>query len=240
MKKFTLVLVMAICAISLFAQKIPPPSVTNGKPVPLSTRDNEFLCLSNSVFAQVFPTFDDGYFADNAYYWVAVADDYSAIGPFSTMRFWGVNHISCPPGPSQTFEFNFYNGNPCSGGQLVNSFTKTVTPLPMGIIPSWSNAEVYQVDVNFGTNITLLNGWVRVSRINPGDGCIFAWLAFDDGFVGNAISQDQSGNCSFNNTNMLFCLGGEEVPQTPVSNWALFIGIGLILVFTVVRFRKMV
>jgi len=29
-------------------------------------------------------------------------------------------------------------------------------------------------------------------------------------------------------------------PEVPVSNWALFIGIGLILVFTVVRFRKIV
>jgi len=31
-----------------------------------------------------------------------------------------------------------------------------------------------------------------------------------------------------------------EPVQTPVSNWALFIGIGLILAFAVIRFRKMV
>jgi hypothetical protein len=34
-----------------------------------------------------------------------------------------------------------------------------------------------------------------------------------------------------------FC---DAVPPVPVSNWALYIGIGLILVFTLVRFRKMV
>jgi hypothetical protein len=30
------------------------------------------------------------------------------------------------------------------------------------------------------------------------------------------------------------------VPETPVSNWALFIGIGLILIFAVIRFRRLV
>ena len=37
------------------------------------------------------------------------------------------------------------------------------------------------------------------------------------------------------------CLEDVIIPvETPVSNWALFIGIGLILAFTVIRFRKMV
>lgn len=39
--------------------------------------------------------------------------------------------------------------------------------------------------------------------------------------------------------NVAFCLSGPNEPEpVPLSNWALFIGIGLILVFTVVRFRK--
>jgi hypothetical protein len=33
--------------------------------------------------------------------------------------------------------------------------------------------------------------------------------------------------------------GGED-PEVPVSNWALFIGIGLILVFAIIRFRRLV
>jgi hypothetical protein len=33
---------------------------------------------------------------------------------------------------------------------------------------------------------------------------------------------------------------GTAIPETPVSNWALFIGIGLILVIAVVRFRRLV
>lgn len=36
------------------------------------------------------------------------------------------------------------------------------------------------------------------------------------------------------------CGGYHDLPVVPVSNWALFVGIGLILVFAVVRFRKMV
>jgi hypothetical protein len=37
-----------------------------------------------------------------------------------------------------------------------------------------------------------------------------------------------------------FALYGVKAADVPVSNWALFIGIGLILVFAVVRFRKIV
>jgi hypothetical protein len=236
MKKFTLVLVLTICVFSLFAQQI-APSVTKGNPVPVSTRAGEFQCLPNAVFSQVFPTFDDGYYADNAYYFDWVADDYSASAPFSTMRFWGNNYSSCIPGATQTFEIKFYDGNPCSGGTLMYSFTKSATPLPNGLIPVWSSVECYQVDIDFGSTITLLNGWVSVSRVNPGDGCVFVWLAYDDGFVGNGVSHNTDQGCYNNGTDMLFCLGG-DLETVPVSNWALLIGIALIMTIAVVRFRK--
>jgi hypothetical protein len=37
-----------------------------------------------------------------------------------------------------------------------------------------------------------------------------------------------------------FELYGGEIAQTPVSNWALFIGIGLILIAAVIRFRRII
>jgi len=30
----------------------------------------------------------------------------------------------------------------------------------------------------------------------------------------------------------------EEAPPVPISNWALLIGLGLIIAFTVIRFRR--
>jgi hypothetical protein len=96
----------------------------------------------------------------------------------------------------------------------------------------------YLIDVAFPAPVTLLDGWVSITRVNPGDGCTFGWLG---DYTGNSASYSLYDNSWVTSDGMLaFCLGGGEIPETPVSNWALIIGVILIGTFVIIRFRRLV
>jgi hypothetical protein len=233
MKKLVLGLFFVALITSVMAQQF-PTGASNGKTQP-ATRDNEFICLPNPVFSQVYPTLDNGIFCQLGYYYYIAADNYSATGPFSTMRFWGGVFYGCTMAPTEMFDIKIWNGDPNAGGTLVNSFTKpgTVTPTTVNFI----GTPFYQIDIDFGTSITQLNGWIGITRngtsCDPVHG--FGWASF--GADGNSISFG-GGSWALVDANLEFCLGGGGQAETPISNWALFIGIGLILAFAVVRFRR--
>jgi hypothetical protein len=76
-------------------------------------------------------------------------------------------------------------------------------------------------------------GWDNLTTIT---GCEAAFQSAFFGFPAYLhVSQLGAGALDFS-----FELYGPGVPETPVSNWALFIGIGLILIFTVIRFRRLI
>jgi hypothetical protein len=235
MKRFTSLLVAALSAFMLYAQKT-PSDVAQGKPAPAPDRPAVFQCLPNSVFSQVFSTFDNAFYADNGYAFDYVTDDYLASGPFSAIRFWGGNFYACVPGTSQTFIINFYNAYPCPNGTPLYSFTKTATPVPTGII-SFGNTEIYMVDISLGSTVNLLNGWVSISRVNPGDGCDFAWISLSTS-NGSAVSHGVTGECINQFSDVFFCLGGNEA--VPIASWALIVGIGLIAMTIILRFRRLI
>lgn len=125
-------------------------------------------------------------------------------------------------------------GNPAIPGPEVYSFDLTAVPQPIFLY----FAIDYQVDVTFPP-VALLDGWVSVTRINPGDGCNFIWYGNDAS--GNGASFDSStGSWVPTGAALAFCLGGEGIPVTPVSNWALLIGVILIGTFVIFRFRRLV
>jgi len=79
--------------------------------------------------------------------------------------------------------------------------------------------------------------------INKGDGVDYALLGrFDhpgtdyDGPDGNADGVDWLDEKDF----VFDGCEGIIPPQTPISNWALFLGLGLILAFTIIRYRRMI
>jgi hypothetical protein len=236
MKKFSIMLIALISGIMLFGQGVPMSSNPNGDNVQGGSRENEFQCLPGAVFSQFYPTFDNSWWSDNAQTYSKTADDYSASGPFSTMRFLGGNFYGCPASTSNTYIIEFYNGNPSSGGTLIYSTTQTLTPQWLGIYAPWSTStEIYQVDVDLGTTINQLNGWVSIGRINRPDNCYFTWVGKNGG---NGYSYDQYNSSWVSNGGiMFFCLGGFE-GVVPIGNWALIIGIALVLITTIVRFRK--
>lgn len=231
MKKLLLTILSLALTVSIMAQQAPASARKGTLPPP--GRDNEFVCQAGSVFSQVYPVHDNGIYCQAGYGYYLVADNYSATAPFSTFRFWGGDYYGCTLAPTEPFTVIIYNGDPSAGGTPVFTSTLPGTVTPIGVI-SFGNTPLYQIDINLGTTITQLNGWIGVTRINPSCDVAFGWTS---DLAGNSLSYD--GTWVSTESNLMFCLGGGN-EEVPVSDWALYIGLGLILVFTVVRFRKIV
>jgi hypothetical protein len=74
------------------------------------------------------------------------------------------------------------------------------------------------------------NSWIAAGNL----------LAFDVNNLPNNLFPPENIDNYFPGNWLLRAEGGGAPPEVPISNWALYIGIGLILVFAIVRFRKMV
>lgn len=237
MKKITITLMTLLLGFGLMAQNLP---YISGENTQNTNRDNEYVCLPTSVFSQVYSTAPNAYYGDSDYTYSRAADDFTATSSFNSIRFWGINYAGGPINTTETFVIKFYEPNtsdPNIPGTEVNSFTVLANPIDLGIIAI--NSPVYQVDINFGTTINLLDGWVSITRQNPGDGYRFAVMASTD-VVGNEASYDNGTGTwlpNGSNANLLFCLGNTGSPAVPLSNWALVISLLLISAFIVVRFR---
>jgi hypothetical protein len=233
MKMIKIVLISAISLITLVStaqvaqMSIKAPGTAN--------RDAAYNCLPNSAFSQLPSPLVAGWYSQNNWDYSAVADDYIVSGPFQSMRFWGANINDCPPGATQTFEIKFYDRNladPTLPGALLGSYVIAGTVQPISL--AWGND--YQVDLNFPAPITYLDGWVAVTRIYPGDDCVFVWLG---NYTGNSASYYAvDGYWYASGGQLAFCLGGDQIPATPVSNWALIIGGILMVTFIVYRFSR--
>lgn len=236
MKKMTLLLMAMVMSLGIMAQDLPYINV-NGD-VPVSPKDNEFVCAPNSVFSQVYPTYASGYFSDGAHTYTRTADDYTTTNPFSSMRFWGVNYCGGAINATETFIIKFYERNttdPSIPGVEVNSFTIAASITDMGLTAPWGcNTPMYQIDIDFGATVTLLDGWMSVTRQNPGDVYAFAMIA--SGSAGNVCSYNSTSDTWQTDTkSLMFCLGAP--PPVPLSNWALIISMILISGFIVIRTR---
>ncbi len=212
-----------------------------GGPVNMDFRGYEFRCLPGTVFSQVHPNFDSFYFTDEVPgFCNKVAENYSASGPFSTVRFWGGNFNQGEPGTSQQFLIEIFDGIPGSGGSIVHSFNVTVSPQLTGLMAcNEFPTRVYMADANLGTSVELLNGWITISRINPGDGRTFGILGVA-GAEGNFHSSCLDMWIQ-NSGQLLICLGsGNDPAAVPVSGWALVIGMALIIITITARYRKLI
>jgi hypothetical protein len=222
-----------------FAQQSPIKGVSDGTAI--ANRDVLFECLPNPVFSQISQTIDDGYWGDSNHPTagnIELVDDYTATGSFSKMRFWGGNFFGCGMGSAENFTIRVYERDPNTllPGALFWSGTFSVTPHDIGQTYWWLDTPGYMVDIDLGTSISLLDGWVSITRQNPGDNCAFAGL-IDDEVGGNAgyIHNGVYGNYGLAG-DLNICLGGGT--PTPISPIALILGIVLIGTAIVLRTRR--
>jgi hypothetical protein len=163
-------------------------------------------------------------------------DNFSGITePIAGIRYWQIKTEPALTYPIQVI-VEFYENNSGTMGPLVNSWN-------MYLSPSFTTVDGFDViDITLPSPVNLSNGWVGINsndaRIPTGSGYT-GWLSTSLGDNYIKYSPDLT-NYYTETTNLSFCLTGGSTSTIPISNWALFIGIGLILVFAIVRFRKLV
>ena len=229
MKKIIIAIVMAASATFTFAQPKPSDWVENSP-----TRDvHNFECTETSVFSQITAEYNVGFFCDAGYLFSRVSDDFTASAPFTGMRFWGVYDVK----PTETFTIGIYDGPPYDPvSNLVHTFNVSTSPIPTPYLRNGS--VIHQFDADFGTTVTQLNGWVSVSRTTLPYNESFAWIG--NNTEGNCLtfySVDQAWYSLYGT--VFFCLD-TNIEPVPIPDWALFIGIGLIMIATVIHFRRLI
>jgi hypothetical protein len=143
------------------------------------------------------------------------------------------------------WELTGYYSNQCD---KFNTFELVMTDgndpfIGMGKNVAFSYAEMSWTTGSASGGSGGFGGTPATVGINKGDGVDYALLGrFDhpgtdyDGPDGNADGVDWLDEKDF----VFDGCAGIIPPQTPISNWALFLGIGLILAFAVIRYRRMI
>ncbi len=223
---FSLLVASLAITITSVAQQNPYDYIGND-----GIRDvHNFQCAPNSVFSQIPVEYNIGYYCDANYNFSKVADDYTASAPFNGLRFWGVYDIKAV----ETFLIEIYDGVPGEvGTSVIHTFNVVTNPVMTPYKRNSSN--IYQFDVNFGTTISQLSGWISISRTTLPYNQTFAWIG--DSYQGTArqFRVDQNAWITISST-QFFCLTGTN--EVPISNWALLLGIFLIGTFIVLRYRR--
>jgi len=199
-------------------------------------------CPDGAVFSQPPVNPNNAYFSDESTTWSdqRIYENFSGLtNTIHGITFWGVKYDGgdCYTGGSDDFVINFYQDNAGAVGTLVQSFPVTIFPEPTGILNS--GAALLKYHVNLPAGVTLGSGWIMLYRLNPANTvCAFAWSRTDTGDNLTGYSQG-GGAIVYQTDNVALCLTS-QVDLVPLSNWALFIGIGLILAFAVIRFRRFI
>ncbi len=203
-------------------------------------------CNSNSIFSQALLNPPSAYTSDENGN-TQLDNFYGLTDEIYSMSFWGImwdGSTDCyTPGP-QDFVINFYSnvGDPVNGsvGSLVETFDVTITPTATGM--TYSNAytgvtaQILKYQISFPSTVSLAEGWFSVVKKNPGsDACMFNFLNTTNGDGHSAYKLHNSPDYHYPTNNRAFCLC--KAPPVPVSNWALAVGILLILGFILIRYR---
>ncbi len=206
-------------------------------------------CGSYSIFSQSLLNPPSGFSSDENGN-TQLDNFYGLTDPIYSITFWGYmwdGSSDCYISGSQDFEIIFFQniGDPVNGtiGTLVQTFDITVTPLETGMI--YTNtyhgvvAQILRYEVTLPSNVSLSEGWFSVVKKNPtSSSCLFNFLNTTNGDGHSAYQLHGSSDFNYATNNRAFCLS--KAPPIPVSNWALVVGILLITIFIVVRYRKQI
>jgi len=152
------------------------------------------------------------------------------INLVSTITFFGIFDVT----PGRNFQIAFYHDDAGEPGALITSYTTFIGGTNTGQILS-GYYSIFNYSYTLPTAVALTAGdWVSVVAT---DGTDYWYWCSGSGGDGCVFQAGVGNRCDYGD--VAFCLSG-GLNDVPVSNWSLYIGIGLILVFTLVRFRKLV
>jgi hypothetical protein len=233
MKKIILVvLIGVIAATTLVAQNA--KSINDGKGGERAITD--LVCPDGSVYSQT-PDGVNGfsYIGGYRYYDNVIT---APVTPVYKISWWMLEYY---PVANLTFDIGIYQNNVDQPGAEIASYTNVAyTSVNTGEL-SFGH-PVYEYSFTFPSPVTIPVGvWIGIMDLPddiylPNSGHHHYWASSADGDNSHWLGQGYS-----DLSDLAFCLSGPPItpPEVPVSNWALFIGIGLILVFSFMRFRKL-
>ena len=228
MKKLIVCLLAFGLTFSLDAQIIPKTILGEGGAASYSG-SRTILCPAGSIYSHPVNYFNGLSSMEGlTTYWDQIETAPGA--PISQIVFFGIANGT----PDRDYTVNFCHDNGGIPGTLIASYTDFITGINTGEI--LFNKEVYSYTYTFPSQLVINAGdWVSVVAAN---GDMWYWLTGDsgDGCVYNEYIGDW-GDLG----DLAFCLvgglgGGEEVP---VATWALTLGIALIGITIMLRYRRM-
>ena len=220
-----------------------PSSIGEGTMTNLS-RSGELDPPANAIYSQQpINTINAFWSDDGTPYQYSAFDDFTGLSSdIEGIVFWGgfynYSEDCYVSGSSYNFDISFYQDNGGQVGNLVKTFTVTITPTFTNstINLNGNIVKILRFEVSFPSSVSLQKGWVSVVRKNPYNlSCGFDWINTNIGNK-NCLSKDGSSNFHQYNNNLSYCLTGTQ--SVPVSPWTLVFGIFLIVVFMVVRYRR--
>jgi hypothetical protein len=168
-----------------------------------------------------------------------LVDNYTNGGTaVSGITFWGMFQIEgiCFPSQPVLFRVCFYEGSFANAPIYQYDLSLTGELIDLGGMP------IFRFDGTFPEPADLPSeGFISVQQIvDPFQPpCFFYWLASMEGDFSSTLVFIEGGeivNSSPLPFDWSFCL--YEAPAVPLANWALMIGVLLIFVTLVIRFRK--
>lgn len=234
---FTMLFTCAILSSGIFSQES-PRSIIIDKNESAGFRSDIYNCPDESVYGVVSQVIETGYFCQAGYAYTIVAVPYSASGTFQHLRLWGIDFLGCTMLTNEDFEVFIWDADPSAGGKLIFNQVLSANLTDLQVFNAVSNT--YQIDIALNTLVSQLDGWIGVKRLNPSCDMAFAWLAFNAGTGGPSLQfNDVDQAWEDAGSDFLICLSN-QIPPVPLSNWALYLGILLMVTFVVIRFRRMI
>jgi hypothetical protein len=230
MKKLIIFLFASMFTGSLFAQDMSKTMLFEGSHASFDG-PRTILCPPTSIYSHQV-NYDNGLSSQEGHviYWDQIETAPGA--PISQVVFFGVAMGT----PHRDFTINFYPDNGGMPGMLKASYTGFITGESTGEF--LFDMEAFSYTYNLPASLVVDPGdWISIIAGNvPGE--LWYWLTADggDGCVWSVYIGEM---CDMEN-DLAFCLIGGLGAQTPISPWALGLGIALISVATILRCRRMV
>lgn len=218
-------------------------------------RDVVLTCPPNSIFGQYPYTsgswstpISDVYHPTTGIF-SAYYENFSQVnGEICKIDFWGLpwqnigaTWYPCTENP-MTFRIKFFDGAGYPGN-LVYTFDTQIIGASTGVVlleAGGQTGELLYYETDLPLPLNLSSGYVSIQGISVQTtaDCAFGWMNSPVGDL-FGIYETPEGTFYSNQYNLSLCLGANcNTASIPLSNWALFIGIGLIVFFTVLRFRS--